>query len=222
MDRFLISFEVQSLLRPSNLRAVLTAPEPKSSVKLDMVALRNMQNEAAAVRVTDDTVEALIQIREALQADGVFSSDRKWKRSLKLVQSSAYLTGAIETSPEDLAILSDVLWRDPKEKPRIARAVGQLSDPTSFKATEILDAARETAAKVHAIKNTDRKQYLSQAATALEEFRGQQSKLTDLAKSGGRRAKEVIAAATAEVNGLHAELARAVSSGLGLGMRAVK
>ena len=100
--------------------------------------------------------------------------------------------------------------------------VGRLSDPVAFQANEVLDAARDTAANVHALKNSDRKAYLSQAGQALEEFRAQQTKLNDLAKSGGRRAKAVVADAAAEVQSLHAELARAVSSGLGLGMRAVK
>jgi hypothetical protein len=37
-----------------------------------------------------------------------------------------------------------------------------------------------------------------------------------LSKSAGRRAKEVIADATADIDAMHAELARTVSTGLGL------
>ncbi|MGK3946669.1 hypothetical protein ABK046_50950, partial [Streptomyces caeruleatus] len=77
-------------------------------------------------------------------------------------------------------------------------------------------------AKVQALKNSDRKQYLAQAAQALEEFRAQQTKLSELGRNSGSRAKETIVDAQAEVNGLHAELARSVSTGLGLGMRSVK
>jgi hypothetical protein len=40
----------------------------------------------------------------------------------------------------------------------------------------------------------------------------------DLAKSGGRRAKAVIADATADITLMHGELAKAVSAGLGLGI----
>ena len=42
------------------------------------------------------------------------------------------------------------------------------------------------------------------------------SRTISAAKSGGRRAKVVIGDAVAEIQGLHAEVARAVSSGLGL------
>ena len=83
-------------------------------------------------------------------------------------------------------------------------------------ATEILDAARETAAKVTALKSTDRKQYISQAAQAIEQFNAQQDKLGRLVKSAGRRGREVVSDASAEINAMHSDLARAVSAGLGL------
>ncbi len=62
------------------------------------------------------------------------------------------------------------------------------------------------------------------APLTLEEFRAQQTKLSELGRSSGTRAKDIITDAQAEVNGLHAELARSVSTGLGLGhgMRSVK
>jgi MoxR-like ATPase len=221
-DRFLLRFEVSYLVRPRNLRSVLTSADPTPTTRLDMRDLHAAQAEVACVKVTDDTVDALLNVRDALLVEGIVASDRRWKRALKLVQAVAYLADEKETTPEDLVVLSDVLWREPKERSKVARMVGRLSDPVAFQANEVLDAARDTAANVHALKNSDRKAYLSQAGQALEEFRAQQTKLNDLAKSGGRRAKAVVADAAAEVQSLHAELARAVSSGLGLGMRAVK
>ena len=95
--------------------------------------------------------------------------------------------------------------------------MGKLADPVGSQAAEILDAARETAGKVAAIKTgTDRKKYVSEAASALEQFGQQQERLAKLAKSAGRRAKEVIADATADIQEMHTELARTVSAGLGL------
>jgi MoxR-like ATPase len=41
--------------------------------------------------------------------DGFVVSDRRWKKSLKLVQSSAWLAGEKQTSPEDLVPLVDSL-----------------------------------------------------------------------------------------------------------------
>lgn len=221
-DRFALRFEVHYLLRPANLRVVLTTPEPTLPIASSIADLKTAQTEVEKVLVTDDTIESLLSIRDALKQEGIVASDRRWKKSIKLLKATAFLSGATETSPEDLTALVDAVWREPKDRPRVARIIGKLSDPVAFQAREILDAARETATKVQALKSSDRKAYLAQAAQSLEEFRAQQTKLTELGRSGGRRAKEVVADATAEVNGLHADLARTVSTGLGLGMRAVK
>ncbi len=221
-DRFLLRFDVGYLLVASNLRHILTASEPSIATKLTIDDLLRAQAEAAAVKITDETIDALLSIRDACRGEGVVASDRRWKKSLKLVKSAAWLAGEKKTCPEDLRILVDSLWRVPAERSKVARLVGTLSDPASMQSVEILDAAREIATKVASLKSGDRKLYIGQAAQAVEQFDAQQVKLTDLAKSGGRRAKVVIADAVAEIQGLHAEVARAVSAGLGLGLRSLR
>jgi MoxR-like ATPase len=215
-DRFILRFEVNYLLRPSHLKAVLTAPEPSVTTVLDMKTLKAAQAEVAKVKVTDATVDAIINIREALKQEGIVASDRRWKKSIKLAQAAAWLLGEKQTTPEDLPLLTDALWREPKERPKIAKTVGRVADPVATQATEILDAARETADKVHALKSGDRKQYIAQAANALEQFGQQMQKLEKLAASGGKRAREVIKEASGEITAMHEDLARTVSSGLGL------
>jgi len=215
-DRFLLRFEVSYLLRPGNLKLVLAAPDPVAAPLMVMKDLRAAQAEAAKVAITDETIDALIQIRDACKADGIVASDRRWKKSLKLAQAMAFMAGEKKTSPEDLSILVDSLWREPKDRPKVARLVGKLADPVGAQAAEILDAARETAAKVAALVAGDRRAYIAQAAQALEQFQAQQKKLAQLAKGAGRRASVVIQDAETEILGLHSELARNVSAGLGL------
>jgi MoxR-like ATPase len=215
-DRFLLRFDVGYLLVAANLRNVLVGPEPAIPAALTMDELRRAQAEVTAIKVTDDTVDGLLSIRDACRGEGITASDRRWKKSLGVVRASAWLSGEKKTSPEDLAILVDSLWREPKERAKVSRLVGNLADPASTQSVEILDAAREIATKVGRLKFGDRKYYIGQAAQAVEQFEAQQAKLQKLAKSAGRRAKVVINDAVAEIQGLHAEMARAVSSGLGL------
>ncbi len=216
-DRFLLRFDVQYLLRPSSFRSVLVAPEPAISSTLAMDELRQAQGDVAGVKVTEKTIEALIAIRDGCRAEGIVASDRRWKKTLKVVQATAYLSGETSTTPEDLLVLTHALWREPKERAKVAQVVGQLADPVSAKAAEVLDAARETAARVAALRLSDRKGYLTQAAQALEEFKAQQQKLKDLASGAGPRAKQTLGDADQEIAQLHYELARSVSAGLGLG-----
>ena len=222
-DRFLLRFEVNYLLRPSNFRLVLVANDAPAAPTLDLATFRAAQDEVSKTRVTDPTVDALLEIRDVLKAEGIVGSDRRWKKSLKLVQAAAFLSGANETAPEDLGILVDALWREPKERPKVARIVGRLADPLSTQATEILDVALETSARVAGLDRSERSKYVAEAARALEEFRHQQQKLAELAKGAGRRAAKTIADAAQQVQQLHAELARSLSQGLGLaGLRSVK
>lgn len=215
-DRFLLRFEVGYLLRPSNLRLVLTAPDPVAAPAMTMAELRKAQAEAAGVKVSPETIGALIAIRDACKAEGIIASDRRWKKSLKLAQACAFMAGEKSTTPEDLTILTGSLWREPKDRPKVARLVGKLADPVGAQAAEILDAARETAAKVAGLRAGDRKAYIAQAAQALEQFQQQQRKLGQLARGAGRRASAVIQDATDEIIAIHTELARSVSAGLGL------
>jgi MoxR-like ATPase len=216
-DRFLLRFDVQYLLRPSSFRSVLLAPEPGCSAALTMAQLRQAQADVARVKVTEETVQALMAIRDGCRGEGIVASDRRWKKTLKVVQATAYLAGEAATTPEDLLVLTHALWREPKEYTKVAHVVGQLADPVSAKAAEVLDAARETAARVAALRSSDRKSYLAQAAQALEEFTAQQAKLKGLANGAGPRAKQALGDADQEIAQLHYELARAVSVGLGLG-----
>jgi len=183
---------------------------------MTMTELRQAQADVAQVRITDATIEALIAIRDACRTEGIVGSDRRWKRSLKLAKAAAYLAGEKETSAEDLMILTDSLWREPRERPKVARLVGKLSDPASTQALEILDAAREITQKTTALKTGDRKSYVGAAAQAIDQFDQQQRKLAELTQSAGRRARAVITDAATEIQGMHAEMARGVSHGLGL------
>ena len=206
----------QYLLRPTNFRAILTAPDPATSVALSMADLRAAQADARSVALSDATIDALIAIRDACRTEGIAVSDRRWKKALKIVQASAYLAGQASTTPEDLLILTNSLWREPKERGKVAHLVGQLADPLSAKAAEILDAARETAARVAALHSSDRKAYIAEAAQALDEFRAQEKKLGELGRGAGPRAAQTVSDAQQEITQLHTELARAVSAGLHL------
>ncbi len=220
-DRFMVRFDVNYILRPSNLKSMLLADEPVSSVRLTVSDLRAEQDRVKQVVVTDATVDALITIAETMRAEGLAVSDRRLKKALRLVQAAAYMDGQTETSVEDLVVLVDCLWREPKDRSKVARIIGRIADPASVQVQEVLDAARETAAKVTAVKATtqDRTSYIKEAAAAMEAIRQQNNQLDGLAKMVGRRSGMLLADATAEIASIYNDLTRVVSGGLGLGAR---
>lgn len=217
-DRFMLRFEVDYVLRPSSFRTILAGGNLDVKTRLSMEQLRQAHVDVSKVKVSDATVDALLAIRDALKLDGFVVSDRRWKKSLKLAQAGAYINGETETSPEDLTFLADSLWRDPKDRSKIAKVVGRLADPVTAQVVEILDAAKEIEQKVANVK-ADRKQYITQAATALELFQQQIDKLNKLAKGASKRGASAVQDASNEIALVHDEMARNMSAGLGLARR---
>jgi MoxR-like ATPase len=175
-----------------------------------------MQEGVTRVRLTADTLDAAVVLRDTLKDEGFTLSDRRWKKSLRLVQAAAYLAGEQQTCPEDLSLLVHVAWTHPCERPRISRLIHRLLNPVMFQASEILEASRETVARAWALKTRHRRAYLTQAAHALVELRAHVEMLVRLSESASRRARGAIDDAITEVNELHAELTRDVHSTQGL------
>jgi len=215
-DRFLIRFDARYMVSESNFRKVLVSSEPTVNTKLTMSDLTTAQDLTSKVILTDATVDKLIEVRETLAQEGVIASDRRWKKSIKLIKAVAFLSGDSETSPEDLSILSDSLWREPAQRSKISRVIGKIADPSGTLAREILDSAFEVQVKVNGLKVSDRKAFVGQAANALQAFSDQNRKLQELAKTAGKRAQSIISEAQAEIKIMHGEIGKSLKAGMNL------
>lgn len=224
-DRFLLRFNVGYLLQAQNFRAAVVAPEPRITAHLTLDDLRAAQAEVARVEVSDDLVEALVKARDDLRIEGIVASDRRWKRAVALAKASAWLAGEDRATPHDLTFLVDCLWREPKERPKITQILGKVADPAAAKVQEILEAARESMQKAQAIKKEkapDDDAYTAQAHKSAKEFAQQKTKLEELRSQVGARSRGMVADAIREVQAMHAEVARSITEGLGVGtMRSV-
>lgn len=216
-DRFLVRYSVDYLVRASNFRAVITSPVAVAPpAALTMAELQQEQVDAAQVKVGTDTIDAIVQVRDQLKAEGLVASDRRWKQSVRLIQASAYLDGGIETCPEDLQLLADVLWRDPKDRAVIAKVLGKVADPAAAQALEIVDAARELVTKLQEKAKGSSADYVGAAAKAMATMKDQLKKLRKVKLSAGRRATKTIGEAEAEINGFQQDLMAIVTQGYGL------
>ena len=166
--------------------------------------------------MTDATVDALMAVRDACTAEGIVASDRRWKKSLRVARPTRFSPARARRRPR-ISSSSTTRSGVSQGAPKAARLVGELADPVSAKTAEILDAARETAAKVAGLRSSDRKAYIASAAQALDDFKAQQARLAELGRGAGPRAKATLADAGQEIAQLHSDLARSVTHGLGLG-----
>src|SRR5205823_2647016 len=69
------------------------------------------------VEVDRPLLESIAKIRRRLGAEGLSLSDRRYKESLSIVRSNAWLNGRTYAIEDDLAVLANILWDDPASEP---------------------------------------------------------------------------------------------------------
>jgi MoxR-like ATPase len=147
-DRFIIRYWTSYLSEPTNLMAMMKAPEPvmQSSISLDELNL--CIQEAQQVVISDDTDNALLVIKQRTEEQSFISSDRRWKRVRELLRAYAYVEGSDEVTEDHLDILSHALWREPKDQPTLASIIATVGNPLNVRADEVRDAAKDLMTKV--------------------------------------------------------------------------
>jgi MoxR-like ATPase len=161
-DRFLVRIVTDYIADRDTFRALLagvaSGTRPEVSATID---IRAEQVAAKAVAISDDTLDAIVNLREACKAGGIVVSDRRWVQCLALVRAAAHMDGRTSSEPDDLEVLESVLWRKPDERIAITRVIQTTINPAGARAVEELDAARELVAKLPAVGSVDAGRYMS-------------------------------------------------------------
>lgn len=168
-DRFLMRFEVKPLAVEENARKVFfRTPPPPSTICLGEGALDALAAELPRIDVTLDAEDAVLRIRKQLAEAGVRVSDRRYKKSVKLLRAAAMLAGRGRVTSAGLSILEDCLWERPEQIAKV-REVVRANVATWIKVTR-------------------------DAQSAIDE---QISRITDAGRKGGVRHESITALAKA-------------------------
>jgi len=140
-DRFLITVYVEPISERDNFKLMMRAGDfqPINS-GIDIV---HEQKQVTLVNLTPETDEAFADLWAACKANGRHVSDRRFRKSQKLVQAYAHLEGRTITIPDDLTIMEHVLWNEPSERTEVARLVQTVINPNAAKAVKCVDDARD-------------------------------------------------------------------------------
>jgi len=206
-DRFLVRVVTEYISDRDAFRAMIVAPAPAAPGKIN---IRAEQAAARAVVLTDETVNALVELRGVARASGIVVSDRRWKQCLSLVRAAAHVDGRTSTEPDDLEILEHVLWRKPDERQVVAKTIAGTVNPSGAKAVEELDNARDVLRRLPAKGTIDATAY----TTALAEATQNVSEI--LSRLQGMPAGRKVNAAKAEVASLKKQVVRLTMSAMGV------
>lgn len=115
-DRFLLRYDVRRLMNPDNIDAVIWGSLDVEVPTLSWADVEVMAEVAKTIDGTDEVKRSVRAIRDALEAEGIQVSDRRWRKIRRLLQAQAAISGREVITSADLAIVAACTWSTLAEK----------------------------------------------------------------------------------------------------------
>jgi MoxR-like ATPase len=214
-DRLLIRFWVEPIQKRAARLAFLAAcASSRPALALSPIAIHELAAAHTACRALpcDPLVfEALADVQASLNGAGIYVSDRRLAKCVRILQSVAWLDGAAAVEVDHIDFLRNVLWRRPDDRPAVETALGAINKGMIGEIRVIVEKLLDayTAAKAQSGFDQQALSMAEQFKTGAEEIR---------ARFGGQipdRVKERARGYLAELKAAYEEcLATAKASGL--------
>ena len=126
-DRFLLRFNVTYLKSDDNIRKMinssLSIPEEFGPI-LTKVEVDRLRELTKTVVLPDEMRDKAMVIRRQVEYTMGFKiSDRRFVKSIRVIQASAVLNGRLEVERQDLEVLVNILWNEPDQLSKIQSIV---------------------------------------------------------------------------------------------------
>jgi MoxR-like ATPase len=213
-DRFMMRYWVDYIHNDSAFIDMLLAPEVTVPA-LDTAHIQVLRSLAATVTVPRQIGEILADIRHELAKDhGISASDRRWRKSIRIMQASAALDGRSVVRASDLGVLPDILWNKHEERDAINAVVITKRHPELAKVSALRERAEELASKLPDLNRVSTKDITSLSA-ALDELQtlGKEAKEIWIRSGNDPDVDEERKAMMAIGNRIHAALNKAAGGG---------
>ncbi|HEX9666094.1 MAG TPA: AAA family ATPase [Thermodesulfobacteriota bacterium] len=143
-DRFLLRYVVDYVKEDFRFLKMLHTEEIDDGVtSITLDEIQKCQSHVNDIPVPPHVIKLVSRLRSELRKKGIVLSDRRYKQSISLLRSKAYLSGRDEVIESDLNILENVLWRDPGEVGEIKAVIYQLLQGYRDALRELLIQAKE-------------------------------------------------------------------------------
>ena len=143
-DRFLLRYVVDYIKEDFRfLKMIQGDIAEREKTLITAEELYHCQSRVRQVQIPSQIVKLIARVRNELRKKGIILSDRRYKQSILVLKSRAYLYGRGEVEEGDLTILENVLWRDPGERGEIQTVIYQSLHGYRDRMRELLIQAKE-------------------------------------------------------------------------------
>lgn len=150
-DRFLIRMIVNPVSSKKDFYNLLTN-HSKNEIEYHPITnkqLEEWRKGALTVSVRDCDLEFIYTLRNKLNKENVYISDRRWKKIIRLMMVSAYLNGRTETNEADYFVFDYTLWSRLEDQEIIEKCINECfaADIKEFEKYEKIETLVEDACK---------------------------------------------------------------------------
>jgi MoxR-like ATPase len=197
-DRLLVRELVDYIAEDGNFIALLklatAAGAPAHTIDIAEVRAA-VEHEVPAITVPDGVLNAVLELRRELRAEGLVVSDRRFRKAIKLIQAAAYLDGRDAATDDDLAPLRFALWDDPEtQRSMVHRKVLQLANPFAKVALDASDTIEALAAEMRGLAGQSvqaKAQWGGEAAGKLNVLANELAQAKTQAEAAGRSTTKI-------------------------------
>jgi len=179
-DRFLIKHRVKPIQNNQKFRNMLKEDDPdvineeelieeKANEEIDITTtftldeIHRAQEEVQKVKITDDVLDNIVEIRNVLRKEGIIPSDRRFKEAIDAIKAEAWLHGKDTITPDDLRILSHILWDEIDQISIVREQIMETTNPLMRKANELIDGVRDAWKKAQKAEDSEQYSVASEA-----------------------------------------------------------
>ncbi|HIF9333895.1 TPA: ATPase RavA domain-containing protein [Photobacterium damselae] len=166
-DRMLVRVFVNRIQEKQNFKAMLMRDGPSLQELDPKLAITDeeytsWQEQIDDVVLTDEIFESIYYIKTQIEkhcdsdemslADNeLYVSDRRWKKSIRLLKASAFFNGRHEVNPLDLLLLQDCLWSSPESRNVINQIMAEFATKTAFNQVAVTQDANEAQTIINSV-----------------------------------------------------------------------
>lgn len=148
-DRMLVRVFVNRIQNKNNFKSMLmTGTIQETEIDPSLVVTdseyHQWQKELDGLTLSDQVFEKLFELKTMLEQNNtaydedLYVSDRRWKKSVKLLKASAFFSGRDEINPMDLLLLQDCLWTTPENREQVRESIRVFASEKAFDQQAVL------------------------------------------------------------------------------------